>query len=330
MKYTKIDPQNPDPKRIAEAVQVLRGGGIIVYPTDTIYGLGVDVMNPKAVDKLYLIKQRDMSRPVSLMVSDLAEIEDLLGILPQKRIAELNKLLPGKVTVLLENTLKKTIPVFRFFQENAIPLTKIGFRIPDYPLCTALSRELGHPISTTSANISGKKAGSTVKEIVADFGDKLDMILDAGELPASKASTVIDFTKSPHLVFREGEVKLSKLRDILPDVSFNKRREHFVITFVCSGNICRSPMAEAIMKKKINRTRYKNIVRVQSAGTLELSPTRAHYLAMIVSEENDISLEKHKSKYITDRIVEESDIVFCMAINHYDYLREHFPQKKQK
>lgn len=330
MKYAKIDPEAPDPAVIAEAARVMNKGGVIVYPTDTIYGLGVDVFNEKAVDKLYLLKQRDMKRPVSLMVENLDQIEALMGILPLKLQDILEKLLPGKVTVLLENTLKNMIPVFKYFYEHDIPLEKIGFRIPDSTICNELNKALGHPISTTSANISGKKAGPTVKEVVADFGDKLDMILDAGKLHSTKASTIIDFTKKPYLLVREEAISRSKLKRLFPDAEFRRKKQHFIITFVCSGNICRSPMGEAILKKKLSRTKYKDVIKVRSAGTLELAPTRAHYLAMIVSEENEIDLDHHTSTHISRKIVEESNIIFSMALNHYDYLREHFPQYKDK
>jgi len=330
MRYAKIDTKKPDPKILADAVKVLENGGIILYPTDTVYGLGVDVFNEKAVEKLYLIKQRDMRRPISLMVKDLKQIESLLGKIPQKIAEVVKKLVPGKSTVLLENTLEQPIPVFQYFSENGIPLKKIGFRIPDHPVTKGLTSRLGRPISTTSANISGEKTSTSVKQIIAAFGDKLDMILDAETLPASKPSTVVDFTKSPFLVTREGAISLQKLKRIFPDIEFKKVQEQFVVTFVCSGNICRSPMAEAVMKKKISRTKYRDIIHVQSSGTLELSPTRAHYLAMMVSEENNIDLDKHLSMYISEKIISESNVIFAMALNHYDYLREHFPQNKDK
>jgi L-threonylcarbamoyladenylate synthase len=330
MRYTKIDAKKPDPKIITDAVRILKNGGIIVYPTDTVYGLGVDVFNQKAVEKLFLIKQRDMRRPISLMVQDLNQIESLLGKLPDNLMEILKKLVPGKSTALLANTLIKPIPIFKYFSENDVPLKKIGFRIPDHPVTNELSATFGKPISTTSANLSGKKANANVKDIIAAFGDKLDLILDAEKLPRSKPSTVVDFTKNPYLVTREGAISMMKLSRMLPDVEFKKVQEHFTVTFVCSGNICRSPMAEAIMKKKILRTKYRDIIKVQSSGTLELSPTRAHYLAMMVSEENNIDLEKHISMMISEKIVEDSNIIFAMALNHYNYLREHFPQIKDK
>jgi protein-tyrosine phosphatase len=290
----------------------------------------VKQMQPLLPQTLTIDVTSDMSNDVRLMVSDLEDIENLLGILPLIRISVLRKLFPGRVTVLLENTLRKPIPVFKYFDEHGRTLARIGFRIPDHPLCAALTRGLDNPISTTSANISGRKPGASVKDIIADFGDKIDLILDAGELGSSKASTVIDFTRSPHLIIREGDVSLNKLHRLLPDVPFKKRRTHFVVTFVCSGNICRSPMAEAILKKKLSKTKYKNIVTVQSAGTLELARSRAHYLAMLVAEENEIDLDKHLSKYINRKIVRDSDLIFCMALNHYDFLKEHFPQEKHK
>ena len=153
MQYFKIDPENPDLEIVKEAVSVLNEGGIIVYPTDTLYGLGVDMTNSEAVHKLYLIKQRNPNLPVSLMVHSVDQIEDIAGILPTGTHSFLLKLFPGKITAIVKNRKQgKKELYFHFSREK-----KLGFRIPGQNLCQALAKGLNRPISTTSANLSGKE-----------------------------------------------------------------------------------------------------------------------------------------------------------------------------
>lgn len=330
MEYFKIDPQNPDPQVLDKAVETLRKGGVIVYPTDTVYGLGVDINNEKAVNRLYLLKKRDIRNPVPIMVHSVDQIEQLLGALPVNQKNLLKKLLPGKITILLKNTLKKPLQIFKQFDNQPPPLKKIGFRIPDYPVCYELIKKFGGPITTTSANISGKGNVLSIPEALAHFGDKLDLILDAGVMASNAGSTVIDFTKDPYLIVRKGEIEISDLKMLLPAEKFRIRRNHFTINFVCSGNICRSPLAEAALKAMVKKTKYKKYIEITSSGTLDITSSPAHKYSIKVAQENDIDLSGHKSKTITPAIVKDSDLIFCMALNHYEFLRQHYPKKRRQ
>ncbi|MGD9487945.1 MAG: L-threonylcarbamoyladenylate synthase [Calditrichaceae bacterium] len=330
MEYFKINPEKPDKKAIERAIEVLGNGGIVAYPTDTLYGLGIDVTNEKAVHKLYFLKQRDLRLPVSLMVNSLDKIEELVGILPIELYSHLKKILPGKVTALINNTEGISLPVFEYLQKSKNFPEKIGFRIPDYPICHEMTSGFENPISTTSANISGKGNAYSIKEVIAQFGNKLDLILDAGEIQQSQGSTIIDFTKDPYLIVRQGDFSVGQLGKLLPDLNWRTRRDTFTITFICSGNICRSPMAEGILKQILSRTRYKKWVKVRSAGTLMIPESDAHEFAIDVMKDKNIDIAKHRSSVISSAIMSESDLVIAMAYNHYKYLREHFPGHKDK
>ncbi|HID38440.1 MAG TPA: threonylcarbamoyl-AMP synthase [Calditrichaeota bacterium] len=326
MEYYKIDPNKPDKKIIAKAAAVLKSGGIIAYPTDTLYGLGVDALNEKALSRLYLLKQRGGKTPVSLMVYDLKSIEEYSGKLEPEIKEYLKKLLPGKITVLLPRKDKDVLPdLFRITKGK-----KLGFRIPGHNVCSALSKAFPNPITTTSANISGKPNAVNVQAIIAQFGDKLDLILDAGPVTAKQGSTIIDFTKIPFLVMREGQVSLKILRQKLPGVPLRKRKEKFTITFICSGNICRSPLAMGILRAMLARTKYRKVVEVDSAGTLNLAGQRVHEYSYEVAKENKIDLAKHISRPITDRMMQNAQLIICMALNHYTHLRSIYPQYRDK
>jgi len=330
MKYYKIDRDNPDPKIIKKAVECLENGGLIVYPTDTLYGLGVDAYNREAVNKLFIVKQRDMRRPVSILLNSIQQIKEIFGFSPARIKKDLEKILPGRVTCIINNAFDKKIPIFEKVNKPGSYLEKIGIRIPTDKVSTALVNLFDSPISSTSANISGMDNVFSIESVVSHFGAELDLILDAGPIPKSKGSSVIDMTKDPYIIVRQGDVCEYDLIELLGEKKIVSRRDKFVITFVCSGNICRSPIAEAILKKMISKTKYKYQIKIQSAGTLNLQKSQAHDHAINVCHDSEIDLTKHLSKKINEKIVHESEIVFCLAQNHYNYLVNKYPHHKKK
>lgn len=327
MEYIKINAEHPDKKHIQKAVDVLDRGGIIVYPTDTLYGLGVDVTNPKAMQKLFNLKQRAHKQPVSLLAHSIDQIEFFNKSCPIEIHSRLMRLLPGKFTVLLENTL---IPDLFKPAPPMDELKKIGWRVPDHTFVRELVKSFGKPISTTSANVSGLGNVRNIAEVVSHFGDKLDLLFDAGPIGNSRGSTILDFTKEPAMMLREGDMTLSETRERLGGIEIRPKKEFFDIVFVCSGNICRSPMAAGILKAMVSKTRFRHIVRVSSAGTLLLPPSPAHEMAEKVAAANEIDIHRHTSRPINSKIVEQAELIVCMAVNHLDYLKKVFPQFKDK
>lgn len=330
MEYYKIDPQKPDRKIVKRAIEVLKKGGIIVYPTNTLYGLGVDAFNQKALDRLFVIKRRGPNQPVSLLVASLEQLRSLFGALSSEQYEHLLKLLPGAYTLIVQSRFKENLTYLSSGFNKEGGKAKVGFRIAEYALCRQLVLGLGSPITSTSANLTGKPNSRTVQDVIAQFGDRLDLILDAGPTPNIKGSTIIDLTKKPYLIMREGAVPIEELRKKLPDITFKKRKETFQVTFVCSGNICRSPMAQGILTEVVSKTRFKNLIKVASAGTLPMASGPAHPLTLQVLSEHGIDMHHHQARPINSQIMEESDLVICMAVNHYEYLRSTFPEYKDK
>ncbi len=324
MEYYKINPKNPDPVSISRTVEILKEGGIIVYPTDTLYGLGVDMTNQKAVNKLLHLKRRSINAPISIMVDSIDSMEEIVGPISPKKQALLKNILPGKFTILLKN--KNEI----ISEKNHLNQDKIGFRIPDHAVCHELSIQLKRPISSTSANISGQESVISIPEVVSHFGNKLDLILDAGPMESNKGSTVIDLTKLPFMVFREGDITMKQLSEMLPGISFEKRKTKFMVVFVCTGNICRSPMGEGILKAMVEKTKFKDVFSIQSAGTLNLGSVHVHDFSLKVADDNEIDLSKHRARQIGAQIVDEASIIFCMAMDHLQYLRKYYPHYRHK
>jgi L-threonylcarbamoyladenylate synthase len=197
MKIIRIDPQNPEKRKIKMAVNILEEGGLIVYPTDTIYGLGANIFSDKAIRKVYSIKGRDYSKPISVSVS---EIEDINKIAYLENLERVKEVLPGPFTIILNK------------KENVSPLLtaggeKIGVRIPDNRISRELTRKF--PITSTSANLSGGKVLESADAMIELWGDSVDLIIDGGKLQGNH-STVIDWTTQPPKVLRKG-VKEFKL-----------------------------------------------------------------------------------------------------------------------
>jgi L-threonylcarbamoyladenylate synthase len=217
LEYYKMDSKAPDYKILDKAVKALKNGGLLLYPTDTLYGLGVDMTSRAAVARLYAIKERNPQFPVSLMVASVQKIEAIAGVQPVEVRNCLLELLPGKITALIKNENQTDAQTQFSYAGEA----KLGFRIPDDHICEYLTKQLDRPISTTSANLSGKPNVYSVQEIMAQLGNKADVVLDAGVLENSKGSTVVDFTTIPFSIRREGDLSIKEVQKQLNRITKN-------------------------------------------------------------------------------------------------------------
>jgi len=319
----KIDPGNPDKRILERTAEVIRSGGIVVYPTDTLYGFGVDAKNKVAMDRLYELKGRGDQKPVSLIVKNTNHAREIVGDLNEYQINLFNTLLPGKITLILKAMKKIDLPKLNQFR-------KIGIRIPHNLVCKFLAEMANTPITSTSVNLTGKDSLENANEILKIFNDRVDIILDAGPLKKSIGSTVLDTVTMPPTLLREGDVSITEIQKILGYNILTRYPKKFMIAFVCSGNICRSPMAEGILRKIISESKYKNWVDVLSAGTLNINNSPPTIEAMDVAHNGGINISAHKSQGLSEDIMRRANIIICMALNHIHYIQEKFPQYRSK
>lgn len=203
-KILEINPYNPQPRLIKQVVEVLHKGGVICYPTDTMYGIGCDIFNKKAVQRVYQIKRRPKHKPFSFMCSSLTNISEY-GHVGNTAYRLMRKNLPGAYTFVLPGT--KLVPKIMLTKQKTV-----GIRVPDNPICLALLEELGNPVLNTSATSEADDVSTDdPSALICDaydvdelFGKLVDVIIDGGEVYPNP-STVVSLTTDYPEILREGK-----------------------------------------------------------------------------------------------------------------------------
>ena len=183
-------------RQIERGIEVLRNGGVIAFPTDTVYGLGADAFNAGAVDRIYDIKERPRDRQFPLLIADMESPAVLAGGFPPLAHVLAARFWPGGLTMVLPAA--ASLPVHLGTGPG------IAVRIPDHPVCLALIRGLGKAVIGTSANPSGHRPALTAAEVRQHFADNVECIIDGGRCPGGTESTVVDVTGRSPVILREG------------------------------------------------------------------------------------------------------------------------------
>ena len=198
-----VNIEHPQPRHIGRAAEVLRGGGLAVYPTDTTYGLGCDLYSKRSIDRIYQLKGLDSSHRLSFLCADLSEVARY-AVVENRIYRILRHHMPGKYTFILRAS--REVP--KVVQSNA---RTVGIRIPESPVCIALIRELGHPIISTTVGRSPETGFvNDPDEIAQTFGRSVEVLLDGGPL-YGEPSSVIDLTGEQPIIIRRGSGDLSWL-----------------------------------------------------------------------------------------------------------------------
>jgi tRNA threonylcarbamoyl adenosine modification protein (Sua5/YciO/YrdC/YwlC family) len=196
----EIDPERPSPRQINRVADFLRRGEIIVYPTDTCYGIGADIFNKKAIGRIYQIKERHKSTPFSFVCADLGDISKY-AFVTDYAYRILRRFLPGPYTFILEGS--REVPKMMLTKRRTV-----GIRIPAHPVCEAIAKALGNPLISTSAGIGDGPIWSDPKEINEVLGKRLAIVIDSGIIPAVPSS-VISLVNDEPLVLRKGRGDVS-------------------------------------------------------------------------------------------------------------------------
>ncbi len=298
----KINPRCPEQDFIKEAAGVLRNGGLVGFPTETVYGIGANLLESQTIQRLYEIKQRPKDKPFSLHISDLNQLQDFVSSLSKEAEALIKRFWPGPLTIV---TIGKDGQ-------------KIGIRMPKNEIAIQLIREAKVPVVAPSANLSGNTPPKNASEVLKELGGVLDLILDGGQTEIGIESTVVDVTSSPFRILREGAISSKEI--------FNQR---FVL-FVCTGNSCRSVMAKALFEKLLKESLLSDKFKVESAGISALVGVPPSSLTIDVLRQEGIDVSGHLGRSLTDQMIKEADLIFVMDNVHKEFILKKNPRAEKK
>jgi L-threonylcarbamoyladenylate synthase len=208
---TLLLPSN-DPHALQHALQTLQDGGLVAFPTDTVYGLGALVQIPESIQALYTVKGREAAKAIPLLLSSPGELDQVALAVSRmaRRLAE--RFWPGPLTLVVAK--HPDLPKYLGQPVELSSQATIGVRMPDHPVALALLRVTG-PLAVTSANLSGGASTVTAQEVVAALGGRIGLVLDGGKTPGGLSSTVVDCTGDVPLILRQGPVSLEELQRAL-------------------------------------------------------------------------------------------------------------------
>jgi len=204
-RVAKIETKKIDKKIIEHAVDIIKIGGLVIYPTETCYGIGGDATSIKVIENIYEIKKRPRKKPIPIIVSDL-RMMNRYGVITDEVKILVKKFMPGPLTVVVKK--KNIIP-------NILNPKEIAFRISSHPVASALVKAVNLPITSTSANLYNEPPLYRIKEVIKRFDKKVDMILDCGNLPRVKPSTLVDMKTNEPKMIREGPISDKAIKDEL-------------------------------------------------------------------------------------------------------------------
>ena len=203
-----VDPENPDPAKIQIAAEIIQKGGLVAFPTETVYGLGADALNPAAVLALFEAKKRPLDNPPIVHVADPNEVYKLVKEVPKKAEVLMEKFWPGPLTLI-------------FKRSNVVPkvtvagLDTVAIRMPKHKVALELIKQSRRPIAAPSANLAGKPSPTTAQHVYEDLNGRIDAIIDGGATNIGVESTVVDLSVDPPMLLRPGGTPFEALKEVL-------------------------------------------------------------------------------------------------------------------
>jgi L-threonylcarbamoyladenylate synthase len=186
---------------VIEAVKILKAGGIIAYPTESFYALGAMAMNEKAVKKIFDLKDRPYGKPLPLIVDDMHTLLIVANEIPDQAVELIKKFWPGPLTMIFEA--RKEVPLLITGESR-----NVAVRVPGKSVAFQIAKAIKMPVTATSANLSSLPPAINTDAVLSYFGDKIDLILNGGQAPGGKPSTILDVTVTPPVILREGSIEL--------------------------------------------------------------------------------------------------------------------------
>jgi L-threonylcarbamoyladenylate synthase len=233
-KVLLADPERPDKKETQESAKILRGGGIVSFPTETVYALGGDAYNQEVVARIYRIKRRDRSKPLSVFLKDAREVRKVVDFVGEDAQKLMERFWPGPLTLVFKSSSPKLSWVLAGGE-------KLGIRVSPSKLVSRILEEARVPITATSANPSGKKSCVAANRVFYFFNGRVDLILDAGKSKIFLPSTVLDVSGEEVSLIRLGSIPLEEIEKVVPKVRIPEEESH-------DNNICKEVKVSSVPK----------------------------------------------------------------------------------
>ena len=316
----RIDSANPETAPIEEAAKIIEAGGLVAFPTETVYGIACRA-DKVSLDRLDEIKGRPSGKHYTLHISRKTDIDRYVPSMPLRAGRLVRKIWPGPLTIVFELDNQASEHQRKVLGDNAFASLyrnrTIGVRCPNHAVATALLTRVSAPVVAPSANTSGQEPALDAKAALALLDGSVDMVLDAGPCSLGRSSTVVKVGKKGLEVLREGVYARTELEQLA--------RVQFL--FVCTGNSCRSPMAEGLFRKYLAQKLACPVDRLEtmgykviSAGILGIEGVAASAESVVACAARGVDIRSHGSHGLSSELIEDSDFIFGMERNHVAHI----------
>jgi len=298
-RLVEVHPHFPERDRIVRCAQVIEKGGLVIFPTETVYGIAANADDPRAIARLREVKGRADDKPFSILVPNRNALMKYTPLRSALLFKLVDRFWPGPLTVV--------VPAM---EEGKT----IGVRMPAHPVATLLLNETQCTVAAPSANLEGKRAPATCADALKDLDGLVDVAIDAGMSEYGASSTVLDCTQDPPRVLREGIVSQKDIQKICGQKN---------ILMVCTGNSCRSVMAEYLLRKYLKPGQD---VDVSSAGISVYLSTAASAGSVEVLKKRGVDASHHLSQPLSTTMLYKSDMILVMTESHRNSVIQHAPE----
>ncbi|MCR4866491.1 MAG: threonylcarbamoyl-AMP synthase [Lachnospiraceae bacterium] len=308
-KIIKIDEENIDEALISQAGKIIKNGGLVAFPTETVYGLGGDALNRESSKKIYAAKGRPSDNPLIVHIADIRDMDAIVLKVTENAIKLAKRFWPGPLTMILKKS--DLVPL-----ETTGGLDSVAIRMPVHKTAAAFIKAAGGYVAAPSANISGKPSPTSAKYVIQDMDGRIDMIIDGGDSGIGLESTIVDLTSDIPVLLRPGYITVEQLREVLGNVDVDKT--------ILDGDCKERPKAPGMKYRHYAPKGELTIVDGQALAVVEKINELTHEaerenkkVCVIATDENADSYEAGVIKSIGSR--NDEDII---AHRLYTILRE--------
>ncbi|MCS7303681.1 MAG: L-threonylcarbamoyladenylate synthase [Thermoguttaceae bacterium] len=314
---------------VHQAVEVLTGGQLVAFPTETVYVVAARALEPRAVRRLLELKGRPEEHPLTLALYSAAQARDYVPDMSRLAQRLARRCWPGPVTLVLPDShpegLSRRLPPE--VQKAVSAQGRLGLRVPGHPLIMEVLRMMAGPLVLSSAKRTGQPHARTAQEVIKQFGEEVALILDDGPTRFGQPSAVVQVEGCQYRILRPGVVPAEAI----------KRLASLLILFVCTGNTCRSPMAEALARKMLADRLGCPIdqleeagVMVSSAGIAAVLGAQASPEAIEVMQSYGIELKDHETQPVNETLIRHADYIFTMTHSHRQAIVDQWPEAAER